>query len=83
MDNVWKHDFTVTVNPCDSTFAASASDDGQRRARRCMDRETITGTFSADGTASASSRPAPVASSRLDNETMGDDVDNTTVRHVR
>jgi hypothetical protein len=47
-DNVWKHDFTVTVNAADNTFigTSTVSDNGGSFAWD----ETVTGSFNADRT---------------------------------
>jgi hypothetical protein len=43
-NNIWKHDFKVTVNPCDSTFTGSGKvTDGQSNST--VWTEDITGSF--------------------------------------
>ena len=49
-DNVWTHDFTVTVNPCDGTFTGAGPTYRTTAARFAHGPRTITGSFNADGT---------------------------------
>ena len=57
-DNVWKHDFTVMVNP-DGTFAGTGIMTSTTAARRLRWAETITGKFNADSTVDQLRAPFP------------------------
>jgi len=48
-DNVWTHDFKVSVNPCDGTFSGAGSVSGHDQNGPYSAYETITGTFGDDG----------------------------------
>ena len=76
-DNVWRHEFKVTVNPCDSTFSGVAPtyDNG---ASLPTWTEKVTGSFG-NGTVSFATDPiGGGATFKVTNAPM----DNTTVRNV-
>jgi len=51
-DNVWTHNYKVTINPCDNTFSGTGVETGQDQNGSKTFNETVTGTFNADGTTS-------------------------------
>ena len=51
-DNVWTHNYKVTINPCDNTFSGTGVETGQDQNGAKAFNETVTGTFNADGTTS-------------------------------
>ncbi|HEY6887308.1 MAG TPA: hypothetical protein VI300_05995 [Solirubrobacter sp.] len=51
-DNVWTHNYTVTINPCDNTFSGTGVESGQDQNGAATWTEKVTGTFNADGTTS-------------------------------
>ena len=51
-DNVWTHDYKVTINPCDNTFSGTGVEYGQDQNGAKTFKESVTGTFNADGTTS-------------------------------
>lgn len=44
-DNLWTHDYTVTVNPCDGTFTGTGKVYGHDQNGSYSANETIRGTF--------------------------------------
>ena len=66
---MWRHEFEVTVNPCDSTFSGVALTRGRRPVHRERHRLVQDGSFATDpigGGAQVTNAP----------------MDNTTVRNV-
>jgi hypothetical protein len=51
-DNVWTHNYTVKVNPCDSTFSGTGVETGSDQNGPATHNETVTGSFNADGSIS-------------------------------
>ena len=48
-DNLWQHDFAVSINPCDSTFSGTGKVYDPKHEERFTADETITGTFGDKG----------------------------------
>ena len=59
-DNVWTHNFNVTVNPCDSTFTGTGSVSGHDQNGDYSANETVTGSFG-NGTVTFSRRATTAA----------------------
>ena len=76
-DNVWRHEFKVTVNPCDSTFSGIAPtyDNG---ASSPTWTEKVTGSF---GNGTVSFATVPIGGGATFKVTDAP-MDNTTVRNV-
>jgi hypothetical protein len=51
-NNVWTHDYKVTINPCDNTFSGTGVETGHDQNGDKTFTETVRGTFNADGTTS-------------------------------
>ncbi len=51
-NNVWTHNYTVTINPCDNTFSGTGVESGRDQSGAATWTEKVTGTFNADGTTS-------------------------------
>ena len=51
-DDVWTHNYKVTINPCDNTFSGTGVESGQDQNGAQTFNESVTGTFNADGTTS-------------------------------
>jgi hypothetical protein len=54
--NIWKHDYTVTVNPCDGTFEGTGK--LSNNVDTFTDTETISGTFNKTSVSLTATRPS-------------------------
>ena len=77
-DNLWTHDYTVTVNQ-DGTFTGKGTVSGADQSGSFSDTETISGTLATDSISLKATRDSDGLEYRLDNAKFGDAITIATL----
>ena len=80
-DNVWTHNYNVTVNPCDGTFTGTGNVSGADQNGPYSANETIRGTF-AKGSVNLTATRTDGLEYTLDNAQFGGPVTIATLNQV-
>jgi hypothetical protein len=81
-DNLWTHDYEVTVNPCDGTFTGTGHQFGHDQNGPYESDERITGTFAKDSVSFTATRSKDGLVTKLVNAPFGGAVTVATLNVV-